>query len=212
MRIYLRWLSVFGCCLVGVVSCSSNAGDSPPGSPATVVEAARVWNLATFPLMDGAEHPQYRNVAGLSYNVADTVKNIFEFQSKQLAEQKWKELPGGYVTDQSASTVFTRDGFSLSLMVIPIGMKGIANVTITNHGNVPLDKLPVPSDATPSYAGPVVAMFVTNTPVAQTLETCRKLLLAKGWQPYGTAGDSLFFKQNAVRLTATIASADQDDM
>jgi hypothetical protein len=31
--------------------------------------------------------------------------------------------------------------------------------------------------------------------------------LEKGWAPYGKAGDSQFFKQNAVRLTAFIASA-----
>ncbi|MCE9554939.1 MAG: hypothetical protein K8T91_16415, partial [Planctomycetes bacterium] len=36
---------------------------------------------------------------------------------------------------------------------------------------------------------------------------CKKLLLEKGWQPYGTAGDVQFFKQNAVRLTANVAAA-----
>jgi hypothetical protein len=43
--------------------------------------------------------------------------------------------------------------------------------------------------------------------VEQTADACRKLLLAEGWQPYGTAGDVLFFKQNAVRLSARISAA-----
>jgi hypothetical protein len=50
-------------------------------------------------------------------------------------------------------------------------------------------------------------MYSTETPVAETTEQCRKLLLAKGWQPYGQAEGTLWFKQNAVRLTASIASA-----
>ena len=33
------------------------------------------------------------------------------------------------------------------------------------------------------------------------------MLLGKGWQPYGTAGNQQFFKQNAVRLSANISSA-----
>jgi hypothetical protein len=41
----------------------------------------------------------------------------------------------------------------------------------------------------------------------ETAKACRDLLIARGWQPYGTAGDSLVFKQNAVRLNAMISTA-----
>jgi hypothetical protein len=50
-------------------------------------------------------------------------------------------------------------------------------------------------------------MYVTEAPVENTKEACRKLLLAEGWVPYGAAGDTQSFKQNAVRLSATVSSA-----
>jgi tRNA(Ser,Leu) C12 N-acetylase TAN1 len=55
----------------------------------------------------------------------------------------------------------------------------------------------------------VSAAYVTAESVEKTAEALRKLLTAQGWQPYGTAGDSLIFKQNAVRLNAraTVAPA-----
>jgi hypothetical protein len=53
----------------------------------------------------------------------------------------------------------------------------------------------------------VNASYITEVSVEQTADACRKLLLAKGWQPYGMAGDVLFFKQNAVRLAARISTA-----
>jgi hypothetical protein len=184
-----------------------DAAESPSNSPATVAEAAKVLNLATFPLVGGAERPQHRNVAGLFYNAPDTVKQVFEFQQKQLADQRWKELPNSYVTDQTASATFGRDGFSLSVTVFPTGKAGVVNVMLTNHGNVELGKLPVPPGTKPFYSGPVNAAYITERPTVETAETCRKLLMAKGWQPYGKAGDSMYFKQNAVRLNARVSAA-----
>jgi hypothetical protein len=50
-------------------------------------------------------------------------------------------------------------------------------------------------------------MFVTEAARDDTAKACRELLIASGWQPYGTAGNSLIFKQNAVRLNAMISTA-----
>jgi hypothetical protein len=126
---------------------------------------------------------------------------------KQLIDKQWKELPGGYVSEQATNATFARDGFSLSLAVYPTGKAGAVSVTITNHGNVELGKLPVPPGVKPFFGGPVNASYITETSVEQTADACRKLLLARGWQPYGMAGDVLFFKQNAVRLAARISTA-----
>lgn len=175
--------------------------------PATVAEAVKVIDLRTLPLMVGAEPPQHRNVAGLSYTAPGTVKSVFEFHRKQLLGNKWKELPGGYVSDQAANATLARDGFSLSISVFPAGKVGAVSVTIINHGNVKLSNLPVPPGVKPFFGGPVSASYITETSKEQTADACRKLLLAKGWQPYGMAGDVLFFKQNAVRLAARISTA-----
>jgi hypothetical protein len=192
------------CC---VLATAVRAAESPTGGPATVAEAAKLLDLTTFPLAEGALRPQYRNVAGLSYMATGAVKPVFEFQQKQLTERSWKDLPNSYVTEQAASATFGRDGYLLSLSVYPAGKAGSVNVMLINHGNVELGKLPIPRGAKPLYSGPVNAAYITEAPAAATAEACRKLLLADGWQPYGTAGDSLCFKQNAVRLTARAAAA-----
>ncbi len=188
-------------------ACSAQSAVSATGSPATTEEAAKVLNLVDFPLVKDAEKPQYQRLAGLSYTAPGTVKDVFEFQRARLSDKKWKELPASYVSDQSANATFSRSGFSLSLMVFSTGQAGVANVSIINHGNVDLSKLPVPEGAKPFFAGPVSNSYITETSVAETAEACRKLLLEKGWQPYGTAGDVSFFKQNAIRLAARVSSA-----
>lgn len=189
-------------------ACSAQSGGSPPGAPTTASEAAQVVDLATFPLVQGAETPQAQTVAGLSYKAPGTVKDVFEFQRKHLSQQGWKELSGSFVTDQSASATFSRNGYSVSVMVFPTDPDGSVHVTITNHGNVAvLDKLPVPPGVKPFFSGPLDASYITETPAGPTAEACRKLLVEKGWQPYGAAGDVQFFKQNAVRLTARVSSA-----
>src|SRR5215208_6524589 len=63
-------------------------------------------------------------------------------------------------------------------------------------------KLPVPADAKLLYAFPTTRAYVTEKSVKETSDALRTLLTAQGWEPYGTAGDSLYFKRNAVKLSA----------
>jgi hypothetical protein len=186
---------------------SAQTAERTLGGPATVEEAAKVIDLAALPLMKGAEKPMNCRLAGLFYKATGKVKDVFVFHRKQLLERKWKELPGSYVSEQSSNAAFERDGYHLSLTVFPSGKAGEASVTITNHGNVKLDKLPLPKAAKSLFAGPTSAMFVADTPAKETADACKKLLLADGWLPYGTAGDTQFFKKNAVRLSAFITAA-----
>jgi hypothetical protein len=50
-------------------------------------------------------------------------------------------------------------------------------------------------------------MYVTEAAVPATADTCRKLLLAKGWVPFGGAGDSAYYKRNAIQVAATVSAA-----
>jgi hypothetical protein len=197
---------LFGCGEKNQAQDDSTSADAVK-TPATVEQAARVLDLSTFPLINGAKPSESRSVANLSYLGTGDVKTTFEFNRKALVAQGWKELKDSSVTDQSASAMFTRDGFVVSLSVSPRGDAGKLYVRLQNQGNVKPGKLPVPPGAEPVYVGDSTAMYATEATVPATADACRNLLLAQGWVPYGNAGDSAMFKQNAILVTATVSSA-----
>jgi hypothetical protein len=203
------------CALLGLFGCgpkkssteNSGADQSASKTPATVHEAAQVLDLSTIPLMDGSQPPDSRQVANLSYLAKGDVKAAFEFHRKAFLAQGWKELPNSSVTDQSASASFGRSGFVVFLSVMPNGPAGNAAIMVQNAGNVKPGQLPVPPGSKPVYVGDSTAMYSTETTVPATADAVRKLLLAQNWIPYGSAGDSSFYKQNAILVTATVSAA-----
>ena len=166
-------------------------------TPATVEEAAKILDLSKFPLMDGAKPLESPQVANLFYLATGDVKTAFEFNRKALIAQGWKELP---------NSMFSRSGFVVFVSVTPNG-DGNVQVRLLNQGNVKPGKLPVPPNAKPVYVGDSTAMYETEAAVPATVDACRNLFVAQGWVPYGDAGDSAVFKQNANLVTATVSSA-----
>jgi hypothetical protein len=205
---------VFVACALGcLVGCGAKnrAQDDTTSSdaiktPATVEQAAAILDLSTFPLMHSAKPTGERHVANLSYLATDDVKKAFEFNRKAFIAQSWKELADSSVTDQSANAMFSRNGFIVFLSITPTG-DGSVSVRLQNQGNVKPGKLPVPPDAKPVYVGDSTAMYATEAAVPATADACRNLFVAQGWVPYGIAGDSAFFKQNANLATVTVSSA-----
>ncbi|HWL10348.1 MAG TPA: hypothetical protein VNQ76_18230, partial [Planctomicrobium sp.] len=173
--------------------------------PATVKEAAAMINLETLPLAPDAQAPGSQTIAELNYQAKGSVPAVYKFHQQQLTKSGWKELPGGYATEQAASGTFSRADYSLSVTVFQSGDS--AQVSIINHGNVPLAKLPVPPGAKVLYAGPASLMLVTTTPVDKTVSELTALLVKQGWTPFGSAGPQYFFKQNAVRLGVMVSAA-----
>jgi hypothetical protein len=196
---------LFGCGAKNQAADDTTSGDAIK-TPATVEQAAKVLDLSTFSLVDGAKPPESRQVATLFYVATGDVKTAFEFNRKALLAQGWKDLPNSSVTDQSASAMFSRNGFVVFVSVIPNG-DGSVQVRLQNQGNVKPGKLPVPPNAKPVYIGDSTAMYETQAAVAATTDACRGLFVAQGWVPYGTAGDTAMFKQNANLVTATVSSA-----
>jgi hypothetical protein len=180
------------------------AVDAAGGQPASVADAARVLDLSTFPLLPAVKGTPARVVASLSYQAEGESKTGFEFQRRELQKRKFTELPNGFSGDDAASGQFLRDGFHVSVSVSAAGEPGLINVFLQNHGNVDLAKLPVPADARLQYTFPGVASFETDASLEKTAAAVKKLLTADGWQPYGSAGDSMFFKQNAIELDARV--------
>jgi hypothetical protein len=178
------------------------------GHPASAAEAAQKVDFTTFPLMEGATDQRSRSLAHLTYRVPADVKSAYEFQKKQLTAQKWKELPeGASVTDQYASGTFTRAGFHVSVMVMPPGDAGKVDVTLRNHGNVDLAKLPKPKDTKAVYEGPASAIYTAEAALPATVEECEKLLLADGWTSYGMEGDVRVYKKNAMAVKVWVSVA-----
>ena len=200
---------VFGC-LFGCGAKKGTAENTTSAdaikTPATVEQAAKVLDLSTFPLIDGAKPLESPQVANLFYLATGDAKTAFEFNRKALVAQGWKELPNSSVTEQSASAMFSRSGFVVFVTVTPSG-DGSLQVRLLNQGNVKPGKLPVPPNAKPVYVGDSTAMYETQAAVPVTADACRNLFVAQGWVPYGDAGDSAVFKQNANLVTATVSSA-----
>jgi len=196
---------LFGCGAKNHAADDTTSADTIK-APATVEQAARVLDLSTFPLVDGAKSAESRHVANLSYVAPGDPKKALEFQRKAFVAQGWKELPNSTISDQSASAMFARDGFVVSLSVIPFEENGVS-VRLQNLGNVKPGKLPVPPGAKAVYQGDPTAMYDTDGAVPVTADAIRNLFVAQGWVPYGKAGDSDYFKQNAILATVTVSSA-----
>ena len=175
-------------------------------TPATAAEAAKVLDLRRLELPKDAEKPSRRTLAGLSYSVPGTAKEAYEFLRKTLQTQRWQEGAQSYVSDETCSGNFERDGYKLSVMAY-VAMPGKASVTATNHGNIDLAKLPLPADCTLMYAGPIGIAHVTAAPVEVTAAEVKKLLTEQNWIPYGSAGDVAYYRQNAIRLSARVMAA-----
>ena len=201
------------CAVVCFLGCGSKKGSAEDTTsadsnkpPATVEEAAKVLDLSNFPLMDGAKSTESRHVANLSYVAPGDPKKALEFNRKAFTDKGWKELPNSTISDDSASAMFARDGFVVSLSVIPYEKTGVS-IRLQNLGNVKPGKLPVPPDTKPVYVGDPTAMYSTEAAVPATADAIRNLFVAQGWVPYGKAGDSDFFKKNAILATSTVSSA-----
>jgi hypothetical protein len=206
---------MFVACALGCLfGCGAKKGEAENTSsadaiktPATVEQAARVLDLSTFPLMDGAKPLESPQVANLFYLATGDVKAGFEFHRKALVAQGWKELPNSSVTDQSASAMFSRNGFIVFVSVTPHGEPGSVQVRLQNQGNVKPGKLPVPPNAKVVYVGDSSANYVTDAALVATADACRNLFVAQDWLPYGVAPDTFVFKQNAILATAYVSSA-----
>src|SRR5262249_26844649 len=94
------------CALVFLFGCGAKngtAGDATSAdavrTPATVEQAAKVLDLSSFPLMDGAKSSESRHLANLSYVAPGDAKKALEFNRKAFTDKGWKELPNSTATD-----------------------------------------------------------------------------------------------------------------
>lgn len=197
---------------------ASSAAAAKPAEPATAQEAAQVLDLRTFPVMEGAKVGAHHTLGMLMYEAKATTAAAFEFQKKELLKRGFMELPGTYVSKETCSGHFAKNGFIVAATASDAGYDpakvGWASVSVINSGNVALDRLPLPGGTKPFHPRPTEASYTTAAKVDETAAACRKLLLASGWEPYGqTAKDpnqpdssTQWFKRNAIKLQAWVST------
>jgi hypothetical protein len=176
-------------------------------SPATVQEAAAVMDLSTVALVPNAETPTDRTLASLTYQAKSGVVAGYNFYKEKFVADGWSEAEAAYVTEDSASGVFLKKGFKISVTVMPSGSPAVANFMLTQNGNIDLGSLDLAPNLTAVAVFPLTAMYTSPLSPAELAETARKALLARGWVDYGFAGDSRYYKKNAIKLSVTCASA-----
>jgi hypothetical protein len=189
------------------------AVDETAREPATVEEAVKLLDLRTFPVIESSESLRERRQIGqLIYTTNKGLAESFEFQRKHLQQLGWKELPGAdkSLADGNPQAAYTRDGFVVSMSVSETTYmnKPQTYVIIQNHGNVPTGKLPVPPGTQTHYASPQQTIYVAAAAESETAQACRQMLLDKGWKPYGKTEKTMYFKWNAVHLSADVRSFD----
>ncbi|MGI8981136.1 MAG: hypothetical protein ACR2FY_18065 [Pirellulaceae bacterium] len=190
--------------------------------PATAEEAAKVLDLRTLPLMEGAKITSDRTLGMLMHEAKGTPKAAFEFHRQQLVKLGFKQQPGGYSDKTNSSGDFTKEGFLARLSTYEVSgdptKAGWSNVTLVNGGNVALDKLPVPPGVKSFHPTSYEASYTTDAKPAETAAACRKLLLAAGWEPYGEMAPMArkpdmtmqYFKRNNIKLLSWVMTMETD--
>ena len=195
--------------------CRLYAADDSAREAATVAAAIKVIDLRSFALPAGAVVEGVRQSGMVNYSIKADPKKAFQTQQQQFLKLGWKELPGTMAEPAYGVGLFQKSNFVVSVTTSDAGMPdqpGMSRVSIINFGNIRPGKLPVVPGAKSLFANDANALYVTDLKLTAAIETMRKLLLAAGWEPYGSTGSGqdnmlLTFKRNAIQVTAFIGVA-----
>jgi hypothetical protein len=173
--------------------------------PATAKKAAEILDLTRMKLIDPTAESQEagvltQSIATLSYQAKGSVDKIAQAMQKSLTSDGWKVQEGASINDAYATAAFQKNGFTLSLNVMPGNKPNEAQVTLNHLGNVDFAKLPLPTGAKILYSMPSMILFETDRPPAETKEAIQSALADKDWEPFGDTTASFFLRKNAVRL------------
>ncbi len=177
--------------------------------PAKSLEAAKVLDLSKFAKINPSQPQNVSTevIATQSYTAKGNAELIGKQVRDALIKHGLKELEGASYTEAYSSAVFESNGFKFTLMAFPASEKGEVMVSIQNHGNVALDKLPMPPDLKLSHSLPTVSAYLSDQTVEATSAACLKALEDQGWKPFGTTSVSFYVKKNAVRVSVMVMQA-----
>ncbi len=195
---------------------AAKAASAAGVTPATQADVAKLLDLRVLGAALEKEKPIGKpepnasgrhSLASVSCNAGGSAADVYGFLKKQLTAQKWKELPGGYSSDQGASGTFANGDYKLSASVFSVGKPGEVSVSVIHHGNIDPNKLPPPKGGKSLYSTPISCAFLSDASVEDATSAAKELFVKAGWEPYGMAGDTYSFRKNAVKLTVRVSAA-----
>ena len=169
-------------------------------APATLAEARSLLDLSRLPLPQGAEVTAAATSAATGFKTPAAVEATFAEQRASLEASGWSLTGDAQIYPQSASGVFGKNGYVLSLTVMSDGAGSM--VQMLHHGNVDLAALTPPDGVDVRFAQAISAIWETAAAPDVAASNLRATLLANGWEEYGEAGPMRYFRKNAVRLSA----------
>lgn len=196
--------TLLAACGDGSAPATSNAS-TVAHAPATLAEARRLLDLSQLPVPQGAEVTAAATPAATGYRSAAAPEAAFAEQRTRLESSGWSLQGDAQIYPQSASGVFGKNGYVLSLTAMPDGAG--ATLQLIHHGNVDLSTLSPPEGVEVRFAQAISAIWETTEAPDAAAATLREALLAQGWESYGEAGPMRYSRRNAVRLSAMTNAA-----
>jgi len=185
-----------------------------PTGAASIEEAARVIDLRQVELPTGSTFSEGAQLNMVSYETKSSLKDAFRFQQQRLVKSGFKEQPGSQTEATYCNGMFRKDGFTVSLMAYgdPTNAQASTRIFLSHLGNILADEVPVVKDAKRVSSGAGHALYGTHLKAAETVKQTRNLLIAAGWEPYGSNpvppdSEVQTFKRGAIRLIAYITPA-----
>jgi len=198
-----RWELVAATCCLFYLQVPNLWSDEP----ANVAVAAQVLDLSEFPLVAATEENHVQIVARQLYRSQSGLPEVADLLRQQLRAVGCVEAEGGTFSEAYGSAVYTKDSFTWSLTLSPGPQPGQTNVSIINHGNVPLSSLPAPEDGQILFSFPNTIAYVSPTTPTELLGPLRTKWIEAGWTPYGDTRVSFFMKKNAVLAQIMVTPA-----
>lgn len=177
--------------------------------PATARQAAAVLDFSEFPLIRPIDEASTQTIARQTYRTIGPISDLAEQLRGKLKEAGCQELPGATFMDAYGAAVYQKDGYTISLSLSPLGQPNEIMVSLANHGNLNLKELPVPDGFKEMYALPNVVAYTSDKAVEEANAACKKLLMEKGWEPFGETTVSFMLKKNAVILQIMVTASAQ---
>lgn len=175
--------------------------------PAKVADAIRVLDLSVFPLIEPVDEPAVQLAGRQQYRAKLPLLKTAEMIRKQLKDHGCSEADGATFMDAYGSAMYSKNGFTWSLTLMPDREPNQTSVTILNHGNLKLESFPAPPQSKILYAVPTSLAYNCEAETQELRDSYRQRLIDMGWQPFGETTVSFFVKQNAVVAQVMISPA-----